>query len=226
MAVHARPDDERPVGMSDAQIIAALQRGDEAVFASLVERYHRALVRLARAYVHDASVAEDVAQDAWLGFLQGLSRFAGRSSLKTWLFSILVNCARASRRKEGRSIAFSLVDADVLDSYVSVPERRFHSEDHRWAGHWADPPSAWPEDHALEEEFLHRVEEIMTTLPAHQRVVITMRDIEGWSSAEVCEVLDITETNQRVLLHRARSRIRGELERYLAIDDEGTRDAT
>ncbi len=207
-------------GASDAHVVEALRRGEEAAFVALVERYHRPLVRLARAYVHEEAIAEDVAQDAWLAFLQSLSRFAGRSSLKTWLFRILVNCARARSRRERHSIPFSDAGLDDEDR-PSVDPSRFLPPGQRWAAHWADPPASWHEEHALEGEVIDVLQHAIAILPPSQRAVLTLRDIEGWTCPEVCDVLGISEGNQRVLLHRARTRIRAEMEHYFADRVEG-----
>ena len=204
----------------DAHLVTALRNGDEAAFAALVERYHPALVRLAQAYVRDRAVAEEVAQEAWLGMLTSLSRFAGRASLKTWLFGILINCARASRRREAHAIPFSAFDDEAGDG-PSVAADRFLPAGHRWAGHWAAPPQPWPEEHLLAEEIGTHVARAIDALPPHQRAVLTLRDIEGWTTAEVCETLAISEANARVLLHRARSRVRQALEDYLRRTEEG-----
>lgn len=221
MAAHPEHDDLKPGTMTDAQVIEALRRGDEAAFTSLVDRYHRSLVRLANVVVHDRAIAEDVAQDAWMGFLLSLPRFEGRSSVKTWLFAILQNCARARSRGEGRAITFSDAGLEFAGA-PSVHPERFQAEGQRWPGHWADPPEAWPEEHALGDEVRQCIQRAVDRLPRRQRLVVTLRDIEGWSSDEVCAALGVTEGNQRVLLHRARSAVRGELERYFAGRGEGT----
>lgn len=203
----------------DARLVAALRDGDEAAFAALVERYHPALVRLAQAYVRDRAVAEEVAQEAWLGMLTSLSRFAGRASLKTWLFGILINCARASRRREAHAIPFSTFNG-TGDAPAVDPER-FLPAGHQWAGHWAAPPQPWPEEHLLAEEIGSHVAIAIGALPPHQRAVLTLRDVEGWTTAEVCETLAISEANARVLLHRGRSRVRRALEDYLRQTGQG-----
>ncbi len=204
----ARDDDER-------RVIDALLTGDEATFRRLVEHYQPRLVRLAQIYVHDRALAEDVTQEAWLGMLTGLNRFAGHSSLKTWLFGILINCARASRRRESHTIPFSMFDDPEADAPPSVAPERFYPAGHRWAGHWATPPEEWPEEHLLTVETRRLVEQAVMRLPPHQRVVVTLRDLDGWTATEVCEVLDISAVNQRVLLHRARSRLRQEIDAYI-----------
>ena len=192
----------------DEPIVAALRRGDERAFQALVERYHLSLVRLAQTYVRDPDVAEDVAQEAWLGFIQSLPRFAGRSSLKTWLFRILVNCAHAKARRETRSVPFSALESGTGDGDPLIPEERFLPAGSPWEGHWADPPQSWPEERLLEDEVAHLIDDAVRRLPAHQQAVLSLRDVEGWSAAEVCDVLAISEGNQRVMLHRARTSVR------------------
>jgi RNA polymerase sigma-70 factor (ECF subfamily) len=204
----AHPDDDRG-------FIDALRLGDETTFKLLVERYHPMLVRLALIYVHDRGVAEEVAQEAWLGMLTALGRFAGRASLKTWLFSILINCAKASYRREAHAIPFSLLHDPDADTTPAVAPERFLPAGHRWAGHWATPPEEWPEARLLAAETQRQVEQAVMHLPPHQRAVVTLRDLEGWNADEVCEVLKISAGNQRVLLHRARSQVRHEVEAYV-----------
>jgi len=216
--------DGREAGMAEderadeAALLAALRRGDEAAFLALVERHHTALVRLAQVYVGDRARAEDVAQEAWLGVVRGLGRFEGRSSLKTWLFRILVNCAKTRAVREARSVPFSdLGDVDLADGGPSVEPERFHGAGHRIAGHWSDPPRAWddlPEERLLAAETRGVLGRAIEALPPGQRAVVTLRDVEGLSAAEVCNMLGLSETNQRVLLHRARSRLRQALESY------------
>jgi len=204
----------------DAAIVAALRAGDEQAFADLVDRYGPAMLRLARGFVRTQAVAEDVVQEAWLGVLKGLDRFEERSSLKTWIFRIVSNVAKTRGEREGRSVPFSSLGGDDQGEQA-VDADRFFPPGHASAGAWAAPPHPWedvPEDRLLSRETEQAVASAIETLPDSQRTVITLRDVEGWSSDEVCNVLGITETNQRVLLHRARSKVRAALERYL---DEG-----
>ncbi len=203
----------------EAQLIDALRRHDEAAFVQLVERYQGPLLRLALVYAGSRAVAEDVVQDTWLGVLQGIHKFEGRSSFKTWLFRILVNRARTRAEREGRTLPFSaLGDATIESGESAVPAHRFlGATDPQWPHHWASPPKAWggsPEDQLLARETLDLIALEIARLPPAQREVITLRDVEGWSAEEACNVLGITETNQRVLLHRARSRVRGALESH------------
>jgi RNA polymerase sigma-70 factor (ECF subfamily) len=219
---HAASSEPRPARIDDdSRVIDALMVGDEATFRSLVEYYQPRLVRLAQIYVHDRTLAEDVTQEAWLGMLTGLNRFAGHSSLKTWLFGILINCARASRRRESHTIPFSMFDDPEVDVPPSVAPERFHPAGHRWQGHWATPPEEWPEEHLMKVETRRQVEQAVLRLPPNQRVVVTLRDLDGWTATEVCDVLGLTAVNQRVLLHRARTRLRQEIDAYIeTVGDE------
>jgi RNA polymerase sigma-70 factor (ECF subfamily) len=201
----------------DLALLAALRRGDEAAFMALVERYHAALVRLASAYVPDRSVAEDVAQETWLGVLQGIGRFEGRSSLRTWIFRILVNRARTRGARERRSVPFSALGEGDNGGGPTVEPERFFPDGHPVAGEWAAPPRPWeyrPEDRILAAEVRRVVAAAVADLPPRQRMVISLRDVEGWTAQEVRVALDLSEGNQRVLLHRARAKVRRELERY------------
>src|ERR687885_1569869 len=172
----------------DADLITALRDGDEAAFAELVDRYHAALLRLARLYVA-AAAAEDVVQETWLGLLRGLDRFEGRASLKTWLFHILVNRARTRAVRDGRTIPFSaLVDLELETLESAVDPARFRpGDDPRWPGHWLLPPSAddLPEERLLAGELVERGRTAVAALPPAPREVVTLRDIEGWTADEV-----------------------------------------
>lgn len=203
----------------DEQLVIALRRRDEAAFAALVDCYHARLVRLALHYVPTQAVAEEVAQETWIGVLQGIGRFEGRSSFRTWLFRILTNQAKRRGEQESRSLpfaAFSVAEED--DAEPAVAPERFHPAGHRWAGHWVSFPRAvaeTPEDRLLSRETRALVQRAIDALPPKQRLVITMRDVEGLPPEEVCNILSISETNQRVLLHRARSKVRAQVERDL-----------
>jgi RNA polymerase sigma-70 factor (ECF subfamily) len=205
----------------DLALLNALRAGNEDAFARLVDAHHGAMVRLAMTYVPSRSVAEEVAQETWLAVLRGLDRFEGRSSIKTWIFRILMNRAMTRGQREHRTIPFSsLFDAANEPAEPSVEPERFQGPQARRPGGWADPPRRWegaPEERLLARETLALVGGAIDGLPPAQREVIVLRDVEGWTSREVCNVLGITETNQRVLLHRARSKIRRALEQY--IDD-------
>ncbi len=204
--------------LDDAQLIDALRRRDESAFVRLVGHYQGPLLRLALGYATSRAVAEEIVQDTWLGVLQGIERFEGRSSFKTWLFRILVNRARTRAEREARTVPFSGLGSESdCDEPAVAPERFVDDADPSWAGHWAAPPRAWdasPEEHLLSRETLDLIDRTIAVLPPAQRQVITLRDVEGWTPEEVCNTLEITETNQRVLLHRARSRVRRALENY------------
>lgn len=195
-------------------LVEALRRRDEGAFVALVARYQTALLRLASMYVRGGGVAEDVVQDTWLGVLKGIDRFEGRSSFKTWLFRILVNRARTRAQREGRLVPISDIEGD---EETSVPAERFRPAGMQWAGGWLYPPRAWPspEEGFLADEVRAQIEAAIESLPGRQREVITLRDIQGLTGEEVCNILELSESNQRVLLHRARSRVRARLERYL-----------
>ena len=203
-------------GHSDEQILAALKRGDERAFVQLVERHHSLMLRVARRYVRSTAVAEEVVQETWLGVIRGLDRFEGRASLKTWIFRILTNRALTRAEREGRAVPFSALAGD--DGEPAVDPDRFRPEGDRYPGGWKTFPPSWdglPEEKLLARETLALVAEAIAELPERQHLVILMRDIEGWSAGEVCQALAITEANQRVLLHRARSKVRRCLDAYL-----------
>jgi RNA polymerase sigma-70 factor, ECF subfamily len=200
---------EAPTVGADALLLRQLRAGDEAAFVELVRRYERPMLAVARSHVRCRARAEEIVQETWLIALRGLHRFEGRSSFKTWLFRILVNRAKTQAVRDARIVPFSAVD-----------ERRFFGEGHEWAGHWADPPQPFsdlPEERLLARETIEQIQKAIEGLPARQRQVIVLRDVEGWSASEVCEALGLTEGNQRILLHRARSVVRRELEAYLMV---------
>jgi RNA polymerase sigma-70 factor (ECF subfamily) len=204
----------------DLLTVAALCRGDEQAFALLLERYHGSMLRLAQLYVPSRAVAEEVVQEAWLGVLQGLARFEGRASLKTWIFRILTNRARTCGQREGRSVPFSGLASEAADpGEPTVDPGQFWPADHpQWANIWVSYPRSWegrPEDQALARELRAEIQQAIGALPPVQREVITLRDVEGWPAEEICSMLGISEANQRVLLHRARAKVRRELDRYL-----------
>ena len=203
----------------DAELLARLRRGDERAFRTLVERHHSALLRVALWHVRDRQAAEEVVQETWLAVIQGLDRFEGRSTLKTWLFRILTNRAKTRGEREARSVPFSaLVAADVASDDPAVDPDRFQGPDGRFPGGWASPPARWetlPHERLVSQETMQRVAQAIEQLPPAQRAVIRLRDVDGWDSDEVCELLGVSHGNQRVLLHRARSKVRAALERYL-----------
>ena len=201
----------------DHALVERLKAGDEQAFMDLVVRWSPSMLRVARMYVPSAAVAEEVVQETWLGALQGIDRFEGRSSLRTWVFSILVNRARTRGERERRSVPFAaLASAESDGEFAAVDADRFVRAG-TGAGAWAAPPVRWweePERALASDEAVERIESEIAKLPEMQRLVITMRDVEGLSSEEVRSALEISETNQRVLLHRARSKVRAALEDY------------
>lgn len=216
------PGSERPYS-DDAALVTALRNGDEGAFAWLLDRYDGSLRRLARTYVPSDAVADEVVQETWLGVITGIERFEGRSSLKTWLYRILANVARTRGVRERRTIPFSSAASAMEDGAEPTfePDRFRPPTDAQWPGHWATFPLHWeqqPETSLLSGETLDVVRGAIDELPPAQREVLTLRDIEGWTSVEVCNALELSETNQRVLLHRARARVRRALESYF----EGT----
>ncbi len=202
----------------EARLIEALREGDEAAFQLLVDAYGPMLLRLAMMHVPSRAVAEEVLQETWLAVLNGIGRFEGRSSLKTWITSILLNTARTRGERERRTLPFSLLrrrDVDGGDE-PSVPPDRFQGSRGEYPGHWARPPIDWgPPDERIASDAARQVLlEAVAALPERQRDVIALRDISGWTSEEVRNALDLSETNQRVLLHRARSKVRAALEAH------------
>jgi len=199
--------------MEEAHLVAALRARDEAAFRELIRMYGAGMLRVAQMYVSSRAVAEEVVQEAWLGVLKGIDRFEGRSSLKTWLFRIVANTAKTRGVREARSVPFSAFASDEDEATVS-PDR-FLGSGTGFPGHWAAPPSRLPEGSLLAAETMNVVQRAIDRLPPAQRAVLTMRDVEGFEADEVCNALDVTETNQRVLLHRARAKVRAALEEYL-----------
>jgi RNA polymerase sigma-70 factor (ECF subfamily) len=200
----------------ERRLVEAIRAGDESAFTALVREYGPMMLRVARMFVSSRAVAEEVVQEAWLGVLNGIGRFEGRSSLKTWIFRILTNTAKTRAVREGRSVPFSSLGGEDDDGPPVDPDR-FLGDDTRFPGHWSSVPQSWgaPEDRLLADETLEVIEREIEKLPRAQAIVLTMRDVEGFDAEEVCNALDITETNQRVLLHRARSKVRRALEEYL-----------
>jgi RNA polymerase sigma-70 factor (ECF subfamily) len=197
----------------DDALLSALQDGDERVFSDLVDRWSQMMLRLALSRVESRAVAEEVVQDAWLTVLRSLDRYERRSTFRTWVLGIVVNLARSRARAERRAVVRS------SEPEPSVDSARFLPATHpRWPHHWAVEPVAWrtPEDELLAGETRQIILEAIDALPPQQREIIVLRDVEGLPSTDVCNILGITDTHQRVLLHRARSRVRNALERYLA----------
>ena len=200
----------------ETELLARLRAGDERAFETLVARHYPTMLAVARHYVKTRAVAEEVVQEAWLGVLNGIDRFEGRSSLRTWILRILVNTAKTRGAREARSVPFASL-APEGDERAVEPER-FRSADDPFPGHWRAYPGNWqrlPDEVLADRETLDVVIATIHQLPPPQRIVITMRDIQGCASEEVCEALDVSEGNQRVLLHRARSKVRSALERHL-----------
>jgi RNA polymerase sigma-70 factor (ECF subfamily) len=212
---------QSPMGAASAEdlrLVEALRSGNESAFVSLVNMYHSSMLRLAMIFVPSEAVAEEVVQETWMGVLHGLDRFEGRSSLKTWIFRILTNRAKTRAQREGRSVPFSSLPEFSTELHErSIESERFYGTDHQFPGTWVSFPQSWeeiPEERILSQETMKRVQEAIDTLPIGQREVITLRDIEGCSSEEACDLLGVSEANQRVLLHRARCKVRRALERY------------
>ena len=200
----------------DEGLLAQLRAGDEAAFMDLVDRYGRLMLRIALSHVGSRAVAEEVVQEAWLGVLKGLDRFEGRSSLKTWIVRIVVNQARTRGERERRSVPLSSLTAD--DEPAVDPSRFRPADDPMYPGGWSAPPQSWaglPEERLLAGETLQVVRDAIAGLPPRQQEIILLRDVEGWEPEEVSDALGLTAGNQRVLLHRARSKVRNQLERYL-----------
>jgi RNA polymerase sigma-70 factor (ECF subfamily) len=201
----------------DRALVDALRAGDEDAFRTLVGRHSPALLRVAMAYVPSRAVAEEAVQETWLAVLRGIDRFEGQSSLKTWIFRILVNLALRGGGRERRSVPFSSLAGAEDAGEPSVAPDRFLGPDHdRFPGHWALGPTRWPtpEEELLAGETRRVILAALDDLPPAQRVVIALRDIGGWGSDEVCEALGVSPGHQRVLLHRARTRIRAAIERH------------
>ncbi len=202
---------EQLLSPQDAKLVERLRARDENAFMELIRELNPSLLRVARMFVPTAAVAEDVVQETWLAVLNGIDRFEGRSSLKTWIFRILTNTAKTRGERERRSVPFSALDTEDGGYEPAVERSRFTG-----TGHWAVLPRAWPEDKLLAGETLSVIEHAIERLPQTQRTVITLRDVEGWTADEVRNALELSETNQRVLLHRARTKVRNALEQYLS----------
>lgn len=208
---------------ADLEIIRALQAGDERAFARLVAENHAGFVRIARVWVHDSAAAEEVVQDAWLAALESLNNFEGRSTLRTWLYGILINVARSHVRARRRVLTLSALLAEELDPGENVEADLFVPEGHRWAGHFAAMPLRFPtpEQSLQTAELIRHFEAALGELPPLQQQVLVLFDVERFSGDEVCNILGISDTNQRVLLHRARARVRVSLEKRLAGAENG-----
>jgi RNA polymerase sigma-70 factor, ECF subfamily len=202
----------------DMALVERLRAGDEAAFMALIDQLQPSMLRVARMYVSTAAVAEEVVQETWLGVLKGIGSFQGRSSLRTWIFRILANIAKTRGQREGRSVPFATLAGDDLDA-PAVDPHRFDTPEGSSRGRWSTLPDDWtgiPEDRLLGRETLEVVGKAIDGLPPMQAEVIRLRDALGWTSEEVRNALDLSETNQRVLLHRARAKVRSALERYFS----------
>lgn len=205
---------DAPGRSDDRALVASLREGDEQTFAAVVDGWSGWMLRLARQHVPTASLAEEVVQETWLAVLEGLGRFRGESSLKTWVYRILLNQAKRRGVRERRSVPFASLTPEDLGA--TVDPDRFQGPDEPHPGGWRQFPEEWPEQAVLTREVHDVVAEALAGLPARQRIVVALRDLDGHSADEVCELLDISSANQRVLLHRGRAVVRAHLERYFA----------
>ena len=198
-----------PSPIDDAELVRRLQDGDERAFRDLVRSLHGVLVKLAMAFVGSRGAAEEVVQDTWMAVIAGIDRFEGRSSVRTWIGHVLVNRAKTRGARERRAVPFSSLSPE--DEGPIEPER-FSAR-----GFWSSPPAAWDraqEAAVLQREACAQIERELAALPSAQATIVMLRDVEGWSAEEVCAALEVTDANQRVLLHRGRARLRAALERY------------
>ena len=200
-------------GERDADLVAALTKGDQGLFAHLVDEWSPAMLRVAQVHVANRQSAEDVVQEAWMAALRGLASFEGRSSLRTWVMGIVFNIARRQGTREHRQVP----DASLTGGPTVDPDR-FQGPDERYPGGWKQFPSSWPspEDGAVSDEMVTLIYLALAKLPARQRAVIELHDVHGYDSQEVAEILQLSAGNQRILLHRARAGVRRELETYFA----------
>jgi RNA polymerase sigma-70 factor (ECF subfamily) len=203
----------------DGVLVAALRAGDDATFARVLDAWSSSMLRLARSFVSTHASAEEVVQDTWLAVIRGIERFEGRAALKTWVYQILVNTARKRGVREKRTIPVSFLPTED-DHGPTVDPVRFHGADGEYPGHWRAFPAPWPtpETALLAGEVTRVISDALEELPARQRVVLSLRDVEGHDAAEVCALLEITPANQRVLLHRARAAVRARLADYFAAE--------
>lgn len=210
------PLQERTASAEEVELLARLRAGDERAFEALVVRHYGTMLAVARTYVSSRAVAEEVVQEAWLGVLKGLDAFEGRSSLATWIMRIVANIAKTRGVREARSVPYASLAPEGED--VAVDRARFRGPGDAFPGHWRAYPANWsrlPEEVLHERDTLRVAMDAIAELPPAQRAVITMRDVQGCGPEEVCVVLELSDGNQRVLLHRARSRVRAALERHL-----------
>ncbi len=205
-------------GNGEGVLLDRLRQGDEGTFDELVTRHHSALIRMALAYVADREVAEEVVQDTWMAVIDGLSRFEGRSSLRTWIFGIMIHKAKDRGVREKRHVNFSSFESVDDNNDEAVDPSRFHQSG-EWAGHWAFPPQPWddqtPEKLLASRQAVNAMNRAIEALPQRLKDVLILRDVEGVEAKEACDILRITETNLYVRLHRARERVRQTVESYL-----------
>jgi RNA polymerase sigma-70 factor (ECF subfamily) len=219
-SISQKPQTVKQSGLTkvEDQLIARLKRGDEGAFDELVNQHHSALIRMAMGYVADREVAEEVVQDTWMTVIESLNRFEGRSSLRTWICGILIHKAKDRGVREKRHTTFSAFESYDDDNDEAVDPSRFQQTG-EWAGHWAFPPQPWddqtPEKLLASQQAVNAMQRAIEALPATLKEVLILRDVEGVDAKEVCEMLNITETNLYVRLHRARERVRVAVETYL-----------
>lgn len=208
----------------DRRLVAGLRAGDESVFTELVDTHSETMLRIACGVLSSTAVAEEVVQETWLAVFTGIHRFEGRSSLRTWIFRILMNTASTQRTRDARTLSFTDLGRELSEDEPAVDPDRFLPSDHEsWPGHWSSPPESWgsnPEAQVLATETLGVVSRVLQGLPLAQRTVVTLRDVQGWTPEEVSEALGVSRGNQRVLLHRGRSRLRAALEEWMHIPRE------
>jgi RNA polymerase sigma-70 factor, ECF subfamily len=213
---------QTPGADGDIALVEALRAGDEQTFASLVDGWSGSMLRVARAHVSTDSSAEEVVQDTWLAVLTGLHGFRGQSSLRTWVYRILVNQAKSRGVRERRVVPFASLSPDTESAgHPAVDPERFQGPDERFPGGWREFPPEWPEQALLAHEVDEVVADALSTLPPRQRAVVTLRDLEGHTAVEVSDLMEISTGNQRVLLHRGRSVVRAHLEQYFATTPVG-----
>ncbi len=202
----------------DTALVARMLAGDETAFAHMVDTHHGAMFRLAMVFTKDRGAAEEVTQETWLAVVDGIDRFEARSSLKTWLFNILVNKARTRAKRDARMVSTADFSEEAIARQRSVDAARFGGP----KNHWTQPPREWsisPEDHLMTRQLAQVIKDTIESLPANQRVVVTLRDVEGMTAAQTCELLDLSNGNHRVLLHRGRAALRSAVESYLTGDE-------
>ncbi len=217
-------DRAKPIaGMDDEELIRRLRERDAGAFGVILDAWSPGMLRLARTFVSTGASAEEVLQDTWLAVTTGVGSFQARSSLRTWVYRILVNTAKRCAERESRTVPWSSWADDPADSDgPTVDPARFQAADGQYPGHWRDWPRQWPpspERATMATELRAVLDRAVDGLPPRQRIVVMLRDIEGYPSDEVCAILDITAANQRVLLHRGRAAVRARLEHYFAMTD-------